>query len=508
MSSTSTKSQRGRSSSRQWSLFRPVRKFLARNWRTILICLPALLAGGTALAVGVSAGLVTRDVLVVRYEREALRAARAEQHPRALLCLDRLTQFFPDRAAYRFLMAEQLTASGEPARAENLIATMAPLDQPGYPEAHLWTARRLLEGPVSPRALGDIEAHLQRVLDAQPHNEEALALLGQIYAQTGRPIDAERCLTQVVGQRPELMLVLSQACAAQDKPHTAETWAKTADRIFEQRTRAQPDDALARLRWAEARALLQDHAGAVRILEEGRLRGEDATFRQAIGDMTALWADALTRDQPDDLAARLAVLERGLRAYPAHLGLLGRLQKVLTADPGQADAIRQRLRDLLSGGAAAPSLHLLLGNDAFLRGQTDEARFHWEQAFQLAPEYAFVANNLAWVLADTAREPADLERALELANSALNRQPNQPQFHGTRGHVLARLERWEEALTDLQRALPASPNEPALHRDLADAYEALGRPELAASHRRKAGPAETEAEAEAEAEPKPATPTP
>ena len=66
-----------------------------------------------------------------------------------------------------------------------------------------------------------------------------------------------------------------------------------------------------------------------------------------------------------------------------------------------------------------------------------------------------VANNLAWVLAFS--PPVDLPRALELANAAVNKVPNEPRFRGTRGQILARMEKWKEALPDLEEALKIFP---------------------------------------------------
>src|SRR5262249_58618903 len=115
------------------------------------------------------------------------------------------------------------------------------------------------------------------------------------------------------------------------------------------------------------------------------------------------------------------------------------------------------------------------------RGQPAEARVDLEQAFKLAPDLPAVANNLAWLLANDSRP--DLPRALELVNVALKHSPKELNFRDTRGRILAKLGRWQEALEDLEAALPGSPNNPGLHRALADAYEHLGDPAMAAKHR-------------------------
>ena len=102
-------------------------------------------------------------------------------------------------------------------------------------------------------------------------------------------------------------------------------------------------------------------------------------------------------------------------------------------------------------GKATSATHFVLGLDAFSRGNSDDARLHWEQAFRLEPNAAIVANNLAWMLAHG--DCPDLTRALELANRAVEHRPKQPRFRGTRAFVLLKLNRWPEALTDLEASL-------------------------------------------------------
>lgn len=77
----------------------------------------------------------------------------------------------------------------------------------------------------------------------------------------------------------------------------------------------------------------------------------------------------------------------------------------------------------------------------------------------------------------------DLPRALGLIDSALKRYPGQLAFHDTRGHVYAKLGRWQKALTDLQLGLPVNRQRGSTHEHLAMAYDHLGLPRMAAEHR-------------------------
>jgi uncharacterized protein HemY len=263
--------------------------------------------------------------------------------------------------------------------------------------------------------------------------------------------------------------------------------------VSRRRTTADADDAASRLLWAGAVARLGDHAASVRIVEDGLARGESPALRRGLGDIIASWVDAIEKEQPVATTQCTALLDRGLRQCPDHPALLARVAGVLRADGPESRQARAVLEGLLTDGRAAPTAHYLLGADAHRRGRADEARAHFEQAVRLAPGTPIFANNLAWYLAEGPN--ADPGRALTLINAALARDPNEPRFRGTRGHVFVRLRRWKDAVADLEAVVPPEGGPPELRRDLTDAYEALRQGRQAEGQRRRAaGPAPPTAE--------------
>jgi predicted Zn-dependent protease len=71
-------------------------------------------------------------------------------------------------------------------------------------------------------------------------------------------------------------------------------------------------------------------------------------------------------------------------------------------------------------------------------------------------------------------------------NLAIDKMPGETNFRDTRGHIFLKMGRWKEALADLEAALPNTPHAPQMHRSLAEVYEHLGAPAMAAEHRRLA----------------------
>jgi tetratricopeptide (TPR) repeat protein len=457
-------------------------------WKRTALCLPALLAGVTAASLAVSVWLRNEAQLVNDYIDEAERCTRLSELPRARVCFERLMQagYQTPKAQYRLALV--LDGLGEPGQARALMVRLAPLgapDKPGYGPAHLWQAHELLHrADRFPRDLRDAEAHLLHALQDTPGCADAHALLGQLYASTGRPREAEAHLDKVVGERPELLLLLAAACAAQRKEAQARVRAGEALKVFRARVSVRPDDHESRLRWAAAALFIEDYPRAEAILREGLDRGEAPEFRRALAGVYLAWHDAPPAALVPDAGGQLGLLELGLRQDPTNQALLDRLERHLRGAGTESESARAALVSLLADGRATASAHFLLGLDAWRHGRGDEARFHWEAAHGQAPEVVAYTNNLAWALASA---PApDLNRALDLINAALRRSPSMQALRGTRGRVLVRMKRWHEALADLEAALPVERGTPELHLDLAVAYDALGLPEPAAEHRRHA----------------------
>jgi predicted Zn-dependent protease len=193
---------------------------------------------------------------------------------------------------------------------------------------------------------------------------------------------------------------------------------------------------------------------------------------------------SLDRDAKASAGEKLRLLDQGLRYDPRNTDLLNRLAAAVRFQGEEADQARAALQGILARGEGSAMAHFALGVDAWQRGDHSASTVHLEEAQRLSPEAPVIANNLAWVLCQG--PPENLARALELSNIALKRSPDNPSFHGTRGEVLVRLGRWKEALPDLEAALPRNPKDPLLHKRLAEVYDKLGVPAMAAEHQRLA----------------------
>jgi tetratricopeptide (TPR) repeat protein len=469
---------------RSWSL--ATTWWQGRNFRLLFQGLPALVLAAAALVVATIVSLTPGQEVETRYLQKAKSAFRAKDYPAAMTCYDRLAHLSKDRPDILYGLARTAEAQGLEEWAGILMNDLAPLDRQGFAEAHLWWARRLLLGPnASPQTRKSAEVHLLRALEGELEDREQVhGLLGELYLNARQLDEAELHLQKGVKVKPQLRLRLAQLYALRGKPNRARSEAELAVSTFRAWAKADLYEQQARLNWADATLFLEDFAGAVAILQEGLSVTGDPVYRPALARVYVAWSDALARASKPDPGEQLARLEQALKYDPGQMDVLMRLWAFTKFQGAEADKSRAILRTQLAAGKGTGVAHLALGMDAWDQGKTVEALVHLEQAYQLAPQMGVVANNLAWVLASA--QPPDLDRALTLMNSVLERWPNEPLFRDTRGAVLAKMGRWKEALTDLQAALPGYPKNPELHRRLAEAYEQLGAPEMAAEHRRLA----------------------
>ena len=460
--------------------------FTRRPW-LLAQALPALVVGGGVLAIfasqfgGPDGDLVSHYDLAVEdaLARDDLPAAKV--YSRKLVLLDELGP------ATRYALGRVAEHEGDLFRARRLMSDLAPTTGSGYPPAHFWMAKQLLAAKAqgSPDRVAETVHHLEESLSSSDNRQQAHECLGQLYLAKEDLDEAVTHFEEAAPRCPELYLTLAEIHVRQKDDARFLKALKQANEHFRGRVEQDGNDIAARISWARGKLIGEDYEEAEKILLDGLLRTDDRRLCEVLTLVYVAMADEYASDNARDLAERLELLKKALHHTPNHHGTLERLATFVRHTGPEADAARTMLKDLLANGQVPATVHLVLGSAAAADGKWDEARLHLEQAYRADKRLPAVLNNLAWVL--TNADPPELDRALSLADAALELAPSHSEIRATRGQILARLKRWHDAVADLELALTDFPDRTTLHGVLADAYTALGDEELAERHRELAG---------------------
>ena len=116
-----------------------------------------------------------------------------------------------------------------------------------------------------------------------------------------------------------------------------------------------------------------------------------------------------------------------------------------------------------------PGTLSILGMIRHKQGRFEDEIGLYRDILALAPENGAAANNLAWALSEGANKPSE---GLKLIDKAIAQAGPLPQFLDTRGTILTRLGRYDDAIKDLETAGEQSP----VHLfHLARVYQKVGR---------------------------------
>ena len=215
----------------------------------------------------------------------------------------------------------------------------------------------------------------------------------------------------------------------------------------------------------------------VRYVMEGSVRkaGEQVRINAQLIDASTgghLWAERYDGKLDDIFSLQDRVLEQ----------IVGSLALTLSGDD------RRRLAARGTKSVAAHDLYLrgLFHESAFSREGNREAMQLYEQALAIDPDYALPYTRMANILELSTRNgwsddvPADLTRAVELAEKALALDPQDPKIYWSLGRAAARLrtpDALQRGIEALQRAIDLDPNFSDAYAYLCVLYIADGRAE-------------------------------
>jgi tetratricopeptide (TPR) repeat protein len=308
----------------------------------------------------------------------------------------------------------------------------------------------------------------------------ARSLLGQVYSQTGRDAEALEMYQGIVDRSPGDSLRLAEVAARLGKSAVARTSGEEALGGFQAILDRQRDSWPARQDVVRSLIFLERFEDSLQVLRETPAEVDRDLLRGALVSVYGTWTMVL-QQQNAPVQRRIDIIEKTLRADPGSTLALDSIASLLqNADDAELIRIRAILNRMLVVGQSTPLVHLCLGTDAILREDFDAGIKHLRLAYQSDPNLVVAANNLAWALMQT--QPPKLTEALQLVDSVVERQPELAAVRETRGQVLLRLGKVEQAIAELEYALRELPTSVVTRESLITAYRLAGMDAVAAEH--------------------------
>ncbi len=421
----------------------------SRRFVRILAGLPAIaLAAAFAWAILKSSLLNSRAERLERYLAEA-RAAVAESDVRsARLLFRRAEQVDPGNLDLKLEFATTLYHGGERSEAFQMLLTIAPIRKTGHLPAHRFLAEHPPEGPKANQdAFRAIHlSHLVRTSTATRAERNQLL---QLLATYKRFSDAEALIQSSLKEHPEDRLLLAQLKSASGDSNAARREATMACDDLAERLQTNPGQHEIRVSLAQAQVMIGRFSEAVTTLCDGiqltpRDSQESSKFQTTIVRTYLGWLSTLPMETQ--------IVQRRCLYF-----MMKEMPSAATSDlfaPSFESSLTEYMQSE-NGRWMVPAIH---GNALATSGDLSAAETRFREALESKPNDPVIANNLAWVILQSAQDRKDrgnaaarLEEALALCQIATSRMPDIASFHETRAQVCLALERPDEALADFRK---------------------------------------------------------
>jgi Tfp pilus assembly protein PilF len=453
----------------------------SRRLKVLLWGTPALLAITASVATALTVRSVNGIDRAQKYLLAGRVAMRAESWSTAKLYYERAMELGAREPDAMFDLAIASEQTGDEARKRAVLQRLAPNDHAVYAPAHLWKAIQILSaGPVTKAIGAEAEQQLKYVIQLDPSNENAHCYLGDMYYQAGLFDSAAQHLRFSSRSSIKYRILLARASAAAGDLAYGKQVAEEVFDAAEQIVLQDPRNLQARLEWGEASLLMDRFADAVRILRDGLSLDARPELRQALALVLVHWSDFILKEDADNKPQAFQLLATALETQPSEYLIFDRMIALLRDSDQTAKDAENFLKDNIVGGRSVGMSHLILGTLYLEKNDVVLASNHMKQSFALMPEGAIVANNYAWFLVK--QDPPEAELALKIVDAAEGADTLRPEFSDTRGHIYLALGRVQDAIRELERALPGMNGVAETHRALAIAYEKAGIPDLAQKH--------------------------
>ena len=362
---------------------------------------------------------------------------------------------------------------------------------------HLPSAKWLLDHEVigtkvtelDPEQLDEFGEIYKLITENEPENIAVKRMYAQYLIFRQRLKSAIPLLDELSEIEPMLGLHAAQLARQLGEKDSAELYAKkTLDRIRQMKMDDPANAALA-INIARNQIFLERHSDAIRTLQQAVKNAQTPQDRrfltQLLGDAIVAYVNYIEESPSNTITERLRVLRMldvAVQIAPNNPRVITMVADHVLGNLHEDNEEIKSVRQALISGSPAGIAHFIKGTSSLMKKDHEAAELHLGLAAEQMPRSGAILNNLAVALAH--KDPPEYERALEIANAAIDNVPNPtPHFYETRGQLLFLMGRFREAISDLERALREPKLAKKAHQMLADCYDRVGEKELADGHR-------------------------
>jgi tetratricopeptide (TPR) repeat protein len=189
--------------------------------------------------------------------------------------------------------------------------------------------------------------------------------------------------------------------------------------------------------------------------------------------------DMIESRKGQEMKVKLGLLNAAITADPTNPRIGDDIMYLKAAGVTVDKNMIAHLREILASGGATAITHLLLGNSYFDQKdrKIDKAINHWQLAMGQDPNMVLALNNLA--VAMSYLDPPKIDEGLKLIDRAIELTNGNAEFYDSRGEILDRAGRYEEAIVDFEKALVRDPYRLATREKLYQSYKSAGLEDLA-----------------------------
>jgi tetratricopeptide (TPR) repeat protein len=390
--------------------------------------------------------------------------------------------------------AISLSRLGNVERFHEILNNLAPgpgKGTPGFAPAHETLAIGIATDLSDPNSLllEVLKWHLECSGDS-PQSAAINNAWAKYYLAVGDQQGALTHLKLAAEIHPEYLLMVAEIYRSQGNELSRKAALKDAAVIFEERLSAKSDELTIRTTYSNILFQLGQFKDAEQVLLEGQKLANKPELRTACAQLYLSQYQQIRNDSGATDESKLreqfkllnGSLAQDINYLPTYKELMRAYGESRTDE--ERSFIVEMLRKTVAENGSVALAHLSLSNILWVQGKLEESRFHMENAFKLDSKFAFVCNNLAWMLAHG--DPPELDRACELANQVVELNPNDGRFRDTLATILMKQKNHSQALAEFQKAIPTADDKKSIHRKMAEIYRALEKHELANQHQHKA----------------------